>query len=70
MLVMKSGVVLRSTSGPMDTILDAELQGRVILCNGGDAATTIEGFTIRGGDPNGNGCIPACFYGSGGGVLW
>jgi hypothetical protein len=49
MLVMKSGVSLVSESGMETTILDAGGQGRVILCIGVGAATSIEGFKITGG---------------------
>lgn len=69
MIRMKSGITLRSVTGAAQTVLDASGQGRVILCSGEDAKSRIVGFTIRRGRPNGNGCQPACFYGSGGGIL-
>lgn len=67
---MRSGVTLRSESGPEVTILDAEGYGRVIRCEA-TADVRIEGFTIQGGhaaNPDGTG--PG-FYskGVGGGIL-
>ena len=48
MVEVKAGVSLRGEAGPEGTILDAELQGRVILCdNVGDVH--IEGLTVTGG---------------------
>ncbi len=50
---MKSGVVLRSESGPADTIIDiseAAEPARGVLCFNCDDATIVEGFTITGGD--------------------
>lgn len=50
MVVMKSGVTLRSESGSADCVrLDAEARGVVILCRDADHATRIEGLTLRGG---------------------
>ena len=50
---MKSGVVLRSETGPDDTIIDvseAAEPARGVLCFNCDETTIIEGFTITGGD--------------------
>ncbi|MBD3334589.1 MAG: hypothetical protein GF355_03650 [Candidatus Eisenbacteria bacterium] len=49
---MQSGVVLRSQSGPEDTIIDAASSqpSRGILCVACDGSTVIDGFTITGGD--------------------
>lgn len=70
MVNMRSGVTLRSESGPEVTILDAEGNGRVIRCET-TANARIEGFTIQGGnaaDPQGQGPGPFSL-GTGGAIL-
>lgn len=74
MIRMRSGIVLHSESGPAVTVLDAQQQGRVLVCRACDASTRIEGFTITGGssvresplggDPNGIGGAIYCFVGA------
>lgn len=49
MITMKSGIWLHSEAGPEATVLNAERQGRVMLCAGVDDQTRIEGLTITGG---------------------
>lgn len=51
-VVMKSGVVLRSTDGAAKTVIDVKSASaaRGIACRGCDSSTVIEGFTIQGGD--------------------
>ena len=49
MLVMPSGVTLHSESGPAATILDAQGQGRVVLCEDVAGGARIDGFTITDG---------------------
>ena len=68
MLVMKSGVRLRSSSGAAATILDADSLGRVILVEDCASGTLIEGFTIRAGDVSGGLVEPNGSTGYGGGV--
>lgn len=47
---------VRSETGPLTTVLDAQGAGSVVLLEGRTAATRIEGFTIRGGrDQTGGG---------------
>jgi hypothetical protein len=48
-MVMKNGVVLKSTDGPAVTFIDANLTGRVFNCISLDSTTVISGFTITGG---------------------
>ena len=62
MLVMKSGVMLHSEAGPEVTVLDAQGQGRVILCEGVDDQAVIEGFSITRGATDG-------YPGTGGGGI-
>jgi hypothetical protein len=75
MIRMRSGIVLHSESGPAATVLDAQQQGRVLVCRACDASTRIEGFTITGGssvresppvggDPNGIGGAIYCIIGA------
>ena len=49
-ITMKSGVTLRSQSGSNDgVVIDAEYQGRVMVCDGVNSSTRIEGMMlIRG----------------------
>jgi len=61
MLSMKPGVWLHSVSGAEATVLDAEDQGRVIICWEISDQATIEGFTIRGGRGMGD----PTYYGGG-----
>ncbi len=51
------GIALRSTDGPLVTILDAGGQGRVFIFNSGEtSAARVDGFTITGGEaPRGGG---------------
>lgn len=67
---MRSGVTLRSESGPEVTILDAEGYGRVIRCEA-TADVRIEGFTIQGGHATTSDGTGPGFYskGVGGGIL-
>jgi len=52
-LVMKSGVCLRSETGEADcVVIDGEGASRVFFCDGVDASTRIEGFTITNGRSN------------------
>ena len=51
-IAMKSGVVLKSTNGPLMTIVDATAaspRARVFECSGNAVGTTIQGLTITGG---------------------
>ncbi len=49
-IIMKSGICLRSASGLADcVVIDAAQQGRVMLCDGVGATTTIQGITLRNG---------------------
>ncbi len=51
-IAMKSGVRLISDSGLADCVtVDAQQQGRVFYCANLSASTSIEGFTITGGQP-------------------
>lgn len=46
-IIMKSGVTLRSQSGTSGgVVIDAAFQGRVLICDGVNSATTIEGLTL------------------------
>jgi len=68
MLTMRSGVAVRSESGPDVTTIDAEGKGRVVRFE----ATTgglIEGFTIRGGNAAHAGPPGHYSKGVGGGIL-
>ena len=47
-IVFGKNMVLRSTDGPLSTILDCELLGRAFLINQGESnALTIDGFTLK-----------------------
>ena len=51
----KNGVELKSTDGPMNTIIDANLQGRPLHFQGAlniDNTTIFDGFTVRNGFVN------------------
>ena len=48
-IAMRSGVILRSESGPDVTIIDAAGTNRVMNCISVDSGTRVEGFTITGG---------------------
>ena len=68
MLNMRSGVTLRSESGPAITILDAENNGRVIRCQS-TSNVRIEGLTIQGGNAD-SAELPGPFsMGVGGAIL-
>ena len=60
MLVMKSGIWLHSEVGPELTVIDAERNGRVILCEGASDQTTIQGLKITGGEVYGPGAGINC----------
>jgi serine protease len=63
-LLMKSGITLSSETGQPDCVtIDAQSQGRVLICEGIDPTTSIEGFTFTGGSVHGEG-----FAGCGGAV--
>ena len=49
MVVMASGVVLRSAEGPDVTVLDARGEGRTVYIGNADPSTRVEGFTVTGG---------------------
>lgn len=49
MIIMKAGVWLHSEAGAAGTVLDAQWCGRVILCDGVDASSRVQGFTITHG---------------------
>ena len=52
---MKSGVTLRSTTeSPECVTIDAQQQGRVLVCDEVDADASITGFTVTGGHMPGN----------------
>lgn len=62
-LAMKSGIVLRSESGiPECVTIDAQQQGRVMLCEDADESTAFVGLTFTGGLAEGSG---AAGYGGG-----
>jgi hypothetical protein len=69
MLTMRSGIAVRSQSGPYVTIIDAESKGRVVRFE----ATTgvlLEGFSIRGGNAAYPGGPPGAYSkGAGGAIL-
>jgi len=45
---MAPGVVLKSDSGdPVDVIIDAQDQGRILTCSGATESTIIQGFTLK-----------------------
>lgn len=60
---MKSGVVLRSQSGPETTIMDAQRQGSPVLCYNTGPGTRIEGLTLR--DASGADNHPQLLIGAG-----
>jgi hypothetical protein len=68
MLNMRSGVTLKSASGPEVTILDAEGNGRVIRCQS-TSSVRIEGLTIRGGNADADGLPGPFSEGVGGGIM-
>ena len=49
LLMEEKGVILRSVSGPSDTILTRTTSGRIITCYDLPDTAVIEGFTITGG---------------------
>lgn len=64
-IVMKSGVALRGETGdPACVTIDAQGLGRLIRCDGVDAAASIEGFTFTGG------FLPGYGLESRGGAIW
>jgi len=59
-IVMRSGITLESESGTPDCAnIDAQDQGRVMVCESTDTTATIAGFTLR------RGSLPACNAGGG-----
>lgn len=69
MLTMRSGVAVRSESGPDVTTIDAESKGRVVRFEATNGVL-LEGFTIRGGNAAYPGGPPGSYSkGVGGGIL-
>jgi hypothetical protein len=68
MVNMRSGLTLRSESGPELTILDAEGNGRVIRCQS-ISNVRIEGLTIQGGNADAPGLPGQFSMGVGGAIL-
>jgi parallel beta-helix repeat protein len=62
---MKSGVILRSSTGLADCVtIDAQQQDRVIRCYNVNSATCIEGLTITGGYTDNGGGLYCIEYSS------
>lgn len=62
---LKSGVILASETGEPDCVaIDAQLQDRVLIGNLVNAATVVQGLTIRNGQTNLTGAGLNCYAGS------